>query len=228
MPGGTACTDDDAPGGLKTLEERELMIRWAHKLLDASQVDVRAAKLGHDLWIFISTRRGRSGRMELHAAAHAVLKSDRLFHDLLQHEVLVASLLDLIQSSFELNNGGGESCALGCADLVSHVAPDHNHLTIVEVHNMSGVLQEGRGVACNKPLLLSDPEDERASESSSDENVRVVPRANADAVGTHYLAQGLTHSLFQAEAGRLHDVLDEFDKDLSVRLRHELVALAHQ
>eukprot|EP00960_Hanusia_phi_P077477 768698-Hanusia_phi.AAC.8 len=28
---------------------------------------------------------------------------------------------------------------------------------------------------------------------------RVVPRANADAVGTHYLAQGLTHSLFQAD-----------------------------
>mmetsp|Transcript_17560 Transcript_17560/g.40536 ORF Transcript_17560/g.40536 Transcript_17560/m.40536 type:complete len:267 (-) Transcript_17560:90-890(-) len=142
--------------------------------------------------------------------------------------MLVPPLLDLLERTLELLDLWLQFYPLESRDLVPRVPADGDHLPVVEVHDLPRVLEKGRGIAGNEPLPLAHPKDEGAAQPRGDHEVRVVPGADADAVGPHHLRERLPDRLLQCERGNLLDILDELDEHLCVRVRIERVPLALQ
>jgi len=118
VPARTACRDDDV------IEVLQLVL-----------AQIESAELGESVFVH-------------GAAAHRVLDALRLLHDLLQHEVREAALLDLLQIPIDAADAFLDRLRIEVGDAIG-IARQHCHLTVVQVHHVTRVLENGRHIACN-------------------------------------------------------------------------------
>src|SRR5437660_5449808 len=114
-------------------------------------------------------------------ATHRVLNRLRLLEDFLEHEVLEAALFDLIEIPVDAAHALADTACVEIQHLVS-VAGEHAHLAVVEVHDLSRVLEDRGDVAGDVELALPESEQQRASLARADDLVRIARRDHSDAI----------------------------------------------
>ena len=191
VPGGAAGQDDDPPD----------VAQFEVRQLDAAELDVAA--VGQD------------------PAAERIADGLGLFEDLLEHEMLVAALLDLPQIPGDLldllgdllvvDGGGGN--ALGSQG---------DHLAVVEVDDLARVPHDRRDVRSQVVDALADPHHQRAALAGADDRFGVVAVDDGHAEGPLDHAQGALDGLHQVP---VVEVLHQVSQDFGVGLRLEHVAL---
>src|SRR5919198_797280 len=103
------------------------------------------------------------------------------------------------------------------------VAGQYPHLTIVEVDDLSGMLEDRRDVAGNVVLAVSQTDQEWASLAGADDLVGVAARDHGDAVRPFHQVQCIHHCVLEGVA--IHRCLDQVCEHLRVRLGLEGVPL---
>ena len=136
--------DDDEPLDLAHLLERQ----------------VQAAEVGEAL-------------LGVEAAAHRVPHRVRLLEDLLQHEVVVAALLDLGEVPVDFVNRLVDAFVRDRRG-VEAVGRQHRHLAVVEVHHLARVLDDRRHVGGQEVLAVGDAHDQRAAVARADHRAGFV------------------------------------------------------
>jgi hypothetical protein len=154
-------------------------------------------------------------------SAQGVPDALRLLHDLLQHEVGVAALLDLLEVPFQRRDQLVHVLDLEIGDLVP-VALHHRHLAVIQIDHLAGVLQQGRGVRGHEVLTLAQPDQERRAEPCRHQGVRLRGGDHRDPVRTLDVIQRGGDGLDQ---GAVEELLDQVGQHLGVRIRPELVSL---
>mmetsp|Transcript_30514 Transcript_30514/g.90535 ORF Transcript_30514/g.90535 Transcript_30514/m.90535 type:complete len:318 (+) Transcript_30514:691-1644(+) len=228
VPRGAAGADDD-PRSRGHALQRAPPIRDLGDLLQAAQLDLPGVLLLGGL---------------VQAPTHRVAERVRLVHDLLEHEVGVAALLDLLQGHVEPHDGVVDGPivlprALGQQHrLLRDVVGGHDgvarpldphQLPLPEVDHILRVLDDGRGVASQHVLAGADAEDQRGAFPRAYEEVRLVLEEEDDAVGAFDELERARDDLIPVCLGHLQvQVLHEVGQELGVRLALEDVALALQ
>src|SRR5438105_10325236 len=106
-------------------------------------------------------------------ATHRVLNGLRLLEDFLEHEVLEAALFDLIEIPVDAAHALADPACVEIQHLIS-VAGEHAHLAVVEVHDLSRVLEDRGDVAGDVELALAEAEQQRTSLARADDLVRIA------------------------------------------------------
>src|SRR5205085_9003661 len=110
-----------------------------HQLADESRMPARAARRNDDMVEAeefvareIESPELRESLIEDEATAHRVLDGLRLLEDLLQHEVIEAAFLDLVEIPIDAADPFAHPARVEVQHLVS-VAREHTHLAIVQI-----------------------------------------------------------------------------------------------
>src|SRR4029079_15681912 len=124
---------------------------------DDDVVDLEKLFVGH-----VETAELGSSVLEEQPAAHAVFDRLRLLEDLLQHEMVEATALDLAQVPVDLAHF---LVALLRAKIDHAVAfaSENGEFAVVEVDNLAGIVENRRRIARHEVLALAEPDEERAS-----------------------------------------------------------------
>src|SRR5690606_10888774 len=188
MPRGAACRDDDP------LEGGKLVI-----------FEVQPAELHRAILLDRTT-------------THRLTERLRLLEDLLQHEVIVAALLDGIQVPLDVRDLLRH---LGAAQLHRTMAfrCQHGDLTIVQVDHLARLRQHGSDVARDVVVVfLAYPAQQRTALARSHQLVRVAAAHDRQPVRAFDLLQRGADGLLERVVVRL---LDEVNDHLRVRLTLE-------
>mmetsp|Transcript_5859 Transcript_5859/g.12212 ORF Transcript_5859/g.12212 Transcript_5859/m.12212 type:complete len:296 (+) Transcript_5859:1161-2048(+) len=201
MPAGAAGDDQDATspaqgahGGLDIQAALHLILE--HMLvLDPPKPDVILSHLPIH------------SRLLVKPPTHAIAKGVGLVVDFLQHEILVPSLLNLLQLHLDLEGRsvprvgaalgqGGDGGLLASAQ--------HHHVVVLQVDHLLSMLHNGRSIGGNNELRIPLPNthNHRATTSTADQDV-VALRASK---GEDH-PEGALHVLHRADHTVLHRVL---------------------
>mmetsp|Transcript_78982 Transcript_78982/g.223532 ORF Transcript_78982/g.223532 Transcript_78982/m.223532 type:complete len:648 (-) Transcript_78982:157-2100(-) len=220
VKGRTASADDD-PLRIAQAVQSGPVAKVFHGLLQAAKLDLPRLRLL---------------RVVVEPPAHDVAERVGLVHDFLQHEVLVAALLDLVQRHLQVDDGVVPGLrlvlqvrvVLDRRDLVGLPA-DLDEVALPEVHDILGVLDDGGRVAPQHVLVLPHAEQQRGALPGADEQVRVVLEDEDDPVGPLHHLQGPRDdpALLQLRHLVPH-ALHQVRQALGVRLALEDVALLLQ
>ena len=156
------------------------------------------------------------------SAAHGVLDRLRLLEDLLEHEVLEAALLDLVERPIDAADAFRDTARVEVEHLVA-VLREHAHLAVVQVHDLSGVLQDRRGVARDVVLVVTEADEQRTAVPRADDLVGVAARDDGNPVRALNQVERVDHAVFERVA--IHRRLDQMREHFRVRLGLEGVPL---
>ena len=128
--------------------------------------------------------------------AQAGAERFRLLEDLLEHVVLEAAQLDLLERELDLLE------VLGHDDVVDGlgmepIRADHDHLVVGQVDRLGRVLDDGGGVGGQDVLVVADAEDQRAAPLGADERIREVGAEDRQPEGPVQPLQGLLDGPFE-------------------------------
>ncbi len=165
--------------------------------------------------------------LRAHPAPHGILQGVRLLHDLLQHEVVVPPLLDLAKRPLQLVHLLFQGFVLDGRHFVSG-ATQGGHFSILQVHDLPGVLHERGSVGTHEILAVAHAQDEGTPIAGHDEKVRILPRHDGDAVRPHHLGKRLPHRFREGQTGFPLHLLDKLHEDLRVGLALKTVALVFE
>ena len=133
-------------------------------------------------------------RFKVHTASHTVLQALRLFENLLQHKVRIATLLNLSQvdiHSLHLQ-------LLFLAEDTQHVhvltPTDYGNITIFEIDHLISILDNRTGIRTQEKLILTNTNHQRTLLSGSNNLVRVTLVEHGDGIGANHLVQSHLHS----------------------------------
>ena len=107
------------------------------------------------------------------AAAHRVLDGLRLLHDLLQHEVIETAFLDLVQIPIDARRALLHRFRIQIHDVIT-VLGQHRHLTVIEVHDLARMLENGSHVAGDVVLAFAETDEQRAALPGGDDLFRIA------------------------------------------------------
>ena len=150
----------------------------------------------------------------------------RLLHDLLGHEVGVAALLRRGHVPVHQTVGLLHRQQL----VVKHVhavGGEDGDLSVVHVHHIPGVLDDGRHVGGDEVAVLAVADDEGAVLPGGDESVGIVRADDAEGVGPLDPPQAAAHGLQHVVAFVVVE-LQQLGHHLRVRVGGEVDALAHE
>ena len=150
------------------------------------------------------------------AAADAVAQRFRLLVDLLQHEMVVSALFQLGDGQLQLLDGNLAVLPLQVHDVQRLPLLDDGDFVVVQVHEILGVVDDGRGVGRQEILAVADADGHRAALPGHDDAGGVPLFEDRDGVGAdHLLERGADGHLQRALLGFLH-VFDQIDQHLGV------------
>src|SRR5690606_32445252 len=158
--------------------------------------DNDALGVGHRLDIIANAAQYQMSRTGVKPSPHAVANRSRLFENLLQHEVVVATLFDGFEREFQRMNVWGHRNVLDRLDRQA-IGIDNRNFTVVEIHHLVRVFDNWRSVGGQEVFILADADDQRAAFSGGDELVRVVEGEHDDRVGADNVVKGETDRLNQ-------------------------------
>ena len=163
-----------------------------------------------------------------HTAADAVAQGIGLLEYLLQHEVRVATLLQLRDGHLQLLDVDVSLLVVQVCDLQRHSAAYLGYLAILQIHGLLGVFHERRGVRRQEELVFAYAYHKRRALACGDYDIGVGLVHHRDGVGSHHLLQRLAHCLQQrALVGEAY-VFYELYQHLGIGLRLELAAMLFQ
>jgi hypothetical protein len=197
-----------------------------HHLADQRRVPARAARGDRDVVDLeqlvlrdVQPAQLREALLEQQAAAHRVLERLRLLEDLLEHEVVEAAALDLVEVPVDAVDLLGHLARVEAHHLVA-VARDHRQLAVLEVHHVARVGEDGAHVARHEVLAVAHADEQRAPLARRDDlagSRRASPRCRT----CPRRAQRLEHRVLEAAVVR---ALDQVGEHLGVGLRGDRVA----
>ena len=164
--------------------------------------------------------------LRVESALHGGAQGARLLEDFLEHEVRESALLDLAEAHLQLAYHRGLLDLAEVGDFQIFAALDVGYLLLAEIDDLVGVFDDRRCVGANEVFILPHSDDERAALAGGYHPVRLRLVDDDERVGSHHIAQGEWHCLLEADAVRIHNVLDELHYDLRIRLTHKVVAQA--
>ncbi len=164
--------------------------------------------------------------LEYKTPAHRVLDRLRLLEDLLEHEVLESTLLDLVEIPVDAAYALFDSASLEIEDYVP-LAGDHAHFAVVQIHDLAGMRENRRRVAGDEILAVANADQQWAALAGANDLVRIVGRDHRDAVCPFDEVQGVDDGILEhltvAQRG-----FDQVGEHLRVRFGHKGVALPLQ
>ena len=184
--------------------------------------DDDAVELEHLLPCQIQPTQLREAFVDYESAAHRVLNSLRLLEDLLEHEVIEAALLDLIEIPVDSTYALPHALRIQIQDFVA-VAGEHAHLAVVEIDYLTRVLQNGRDVARDVELVLAKTKQQRTSFPRGDDLVGIPAREHGDAVGTLHEVKRIDHRVLERVV--IHGRFNQVSQHFRVRFGAKMVSL---
>ena len=166
--------------------------------------------------------------LHVHAATHTVRQTLRLLEDLLQHEVRIATLLNL--SEVDVHRLHLQLLIL--AEDVHHVQvlsqTDHGYIAVLQIHHLVRIFHDGAGVGTQEELILADAHHQRTLLAGGDDLRRIILVEHGDGVGTDHLVECHLHGRQQVELLVVLDILYQLHQHLRVRVADEVYALRLQ
>ena len=126
--------------------------------------------------------------------------------------MVIAALFDLGEIPLHLVDGFVDRLVADRGG-VETVGRDHGHLAIVEVDDLSRVLDDRRDVGCEEVLPIADPDHERAALAGPHDRSRLVGAHHRDPIRAFDVRERPPHGLFQVVARRgvlLDEVCEHF------------------
>ena len=115
----------------------------------------------------------RQRRVQVDPVGERVGDGRALLVDLLEHERLIAALLDNVVVPVDARRGDGQALARRAEE--AHVlGAEHRDLTFLEHADLAGVIEECRDRRRDELLVLADADDQRALAAGADKQVGVV------------------------------------------------------
>ena len=182
--------------------------RGDNDVVDLEQVflrDVQTTELGEPFF-------------ENQSAAHGVFYRGRLLEDFLQHEVRIATALNLLQVPVDARHGLIADRRVEIEHPVATARHDGD-IAVVEIDHVACVRQNSRRVGGDEVLAVTDADQQRAAFSGGHDLVLFVARDHGKTVRAVALTQRLDYCGFEV-AGIRH--LDEMGEHFGVG-----VGLAH-
>src|ERR1035438_1613138 len=168
-------------------------------------------------------------RIQRNAAQRGIANSPRLLPDLLQHEVLVATLFRLNRIPLNARDGALDGAAVKVGQF--HAAQSKNrHIPVGKKINVARVMQNARNVGGNEGLALTDSDDYWRPESGNHDLVRLggrqTPQRKRAGEPLDRAPDGHLQNNWRPGSLRIQlHLLDEVSNDLRVGLGNKLVAL---
>ena len=166
--------------------------------------------------------------LHVHTATHAVRQTLRLLKYLLQHEVGIASFLDLA----EVDVDSLYLQVLLLTEDAHHMkilsTTDHGNVTILKIDHLVGIFHDWTGVGTQEELILTDTHNERALLSGGNDLIGVVLVEHGDGVGTNHLIQGNLYGSQQIQMLMLLDVFNQLHQHLGIGIAHKVYTLCLQ
>ena len=160
------------------------------------------------------------------SSTHTVGETLRLLEDLLEHEMRIATLLNLTQVDI---NGLDLRGKLGVVD-VDHLqfltALDHSDVPVLEIYHTVGIFDNRTGVGTDEELIFADTYHQRTLLSGRDDGIGITLVENGNGIGTDHLMQHQLDSGEQIEVLLYLHVFHELHQHLRIGItpeRHTLL-----
>ena len=144
----------------------------------------------------------------VHTTTHTVRQTLRLFEDLLQHEVRIATLLDL--SEVDIHRLHLQFLFL--TENTEHVeilsTTDLGDIPVLQIDHLVRIFHNRTGVGAQEELILTNTHHQRTLLTGRDDLIGIALVEYGDGVGTDHLIEGHLYSRQQVEMLMLLDILD--------------------
>ena len=161
------------------------------------------------------------------AAPHGVGHGAGLLMDLLEHIVVIATFVNIVNVEVDTRDDGVEMILIEAGDIVA-VTRERGHLLIFKVNEPVSILHDGRGVRRQEIFAIANAHRERAALARSKDSAGLVGADDAEAIGPHHPFEGGLDGLLGREALFLIYALEETGQDLGVGLGLEGVTFLGQ
>jgi hypothetical protein len=151
-----------------------------------------------------------------------------LLEDFLEHEVRVAAFFQLAQGEFQFYDAVVFFHLLQVVELRLPVPAQADYLLVVQVDDLFGVFNNGRGVRGQEVFPLPYAYEQRAGFACRYHGVGIVLLDDGYGVGAYHLGQGQLHGVEQVGVAGSPHVLDPLDQHLGVRIALKGVAFAQE
>ena len=162
------------------------------------------------------------------ASAHAFAQGVGLLEDFLEHEVRGAAFFQLAQGEFQFNDAVVLFHLLQVVELRLPVPAQADYFLVVQVDDLFGVFNNGRGVRGQEVFPLPYAYEQRAGFTGCYHGVGIVLLDDGYGVSAYHLGQGQLHGVEQVGVAGSPHVLDPLDQHLGVRIALKGVAFAQE
>ena len=198
VPGGAACSDDDAPG--------------IEKLIPV--VD--------------KTGQGDVVRFHIYPAPHTITQCGRLLEYFLEHEMGISALLKLTECQFELLYLGRLLDIANCSYFEWFVSFDGDNLFITYIDHLIGVFNERGCIGTDKVFIFANADHQGTPFSGRDDEVGFVSLEYGNGISSHNLRESQLYSRGQIHVVCDFHIFDELHQYLRIGLALESVSFFYQ
>ena len=167
-------------------------------------------------------REHRSTEVEIKPPADRIAQGVRLLVDLLQHEMLITTLLRRRGIHAKLGNLARDRHIVEIAD-IDGLRRDNRDVVVVEIYHPLRVSNDRRSIGRNDRFAIAHTDHDRAATPRGDDATRLARREHGDAKSSFDLMQGIANRL---EKIALVAIADQMREHLGVGFREEMMTLA--
>ncbi len=183
--------------------------------------------VGVDEFIFMVDDAGQRHMRSLHinAAAHAVLQCFRLFENLFQHKMGIASFFQLAQIHFQLFDLGS-FLDIGDRDNLGFLVPvEHRNFLVFQIDNLVCIFYDRRGIGSDEKFIIPDAYNERAAFPGNDQLIRIPLLHHGNGIGADDMIERDLHGFKKIAGMSRFDIFNVLDQDFGIRIALEGISL---
>ena len=159
---------------------------------------------------------------------HTVRQTLGLLENFLQHEVGIASLLNLS----EVDIYGLHRQLLLFAQNTYHfqflTQTDNSNVAVLQIDHLVGVFNDRTGITAKEELVVANTNHQRTLLTSCNDLTGVALVNDSNGIGTNHLKEGYLNSLQERQVLFHHDILYQLNQHLGIGIRLEVYSLVYQ